>query len=138
MKTTFIQDIALQQLMRMQRDKLNHVTNILIGGRFLYTPWSHSSGIQWNSYTNDSWHGPVDHSTTQISGNNPFPRHDNISISCAYNDDDVITASMADLTLYPAPGEHLTIHIATLDDLLNKKPASLLMQVSTLYMRVCM
>ena len=109
-----IHDSALKRLVEMQQDRQGDVSNVLIGGKLLYKPWSHSSGVQWNSGSKDQFTNLYNTSTSNTA-NMTLPR--------------TFTGSLADVTLYPAPGELLTLHITVLDDVLTEKVVTLVMQV---------
>ena len=44
-----IQDTALEQLLQMLSRGWRRRTNVLPGGHFLLMPWSHISGLSWQS-----------------------------------------------------------------------------------------
>eukprot|EP00117_Sycon_ciliatum_P032858 scpid13576/ scgid4002/ len=71
------------------------ISNVVIAGPLLLSPWAHYSGITWNDE----------------AMNNTDPTY------------------VSDLTLYPAPGEHLAIDIGTYDDLLTPTKSRLKVQV---------
>ena len=109
-----IHDSALRRLVEMQQERKGDVSNVLIGGKLLYKPWSHSFGVQWNSGSKDQVTTLYNTSTSNTANMTP-PR--------------TFTGNLADVTLYPAPGEHLTLHITVLDDVLTEKVAGLVMEV---------
>ena len=109
-----VHDSALRRLVEMQQERKGDVSNVLIGGKLLYKPWSHSSGVQWNSGSKDQVTTIYNTSTSNTA---------NMTLSRMF------TGNLADVTLYPAPGEHLTLHITVLDDVLTEKVACLVMEV---------
>lgn len=80
------------------------ITNILLGGRYLYLPWAYAVGVQW-SY------------------------QDEIRNGVQHNDTLPASVALSDLTLYPAPGEELHINITAVDDMLGVQTASLMVKV---------
>ena len=118
-----IYDSALKRLVEMQQERHDDVSNVLIGGDLLHRPWSHSSGVQWNSVSKHEFRKEIDNVTSLA----------NIIITDTMSSARATTASLADLTLYPAPGEHLSIFVSVLDDILTPKTASLVMQVRVVH-----
>ena len=120
-----VYDSALKRLVEMQQERHDDVSNVLIGGDLLYMPWSHSSGVQWNSVRKHKFPKEIDNVTSQT---NTSTINTNTMTSVR-----TTAASLADLTLYPAPGEHLSIRVTVMDDVLTPKTSSLVMQVRVVH-----
>ena len=77
-------------------------TNVIIGPLFYLVPWSH--------YLTYSWEGPSRRHTLNVPSGPEEP-------------------SVHDLTLFPAPGEVLSLQVDVLDDVLNMYPTALSLTV---------